>query len=98
MNLMNIDLKHDLLKNFLGTLSPSGKKNLNTTIDQSMITAAYQKSLSMDLRNENEKSEKKFNKNKKRANLGCEQNLGFDLTKTTPVIIVRDPISLLKLF
>lgn len=98
MNLMNIDLKHDLIKNFLGTPLSFGKKNLNTTLDQSMITAAYQKSLSMDLRNENEKSENKSNKNKKRSDLDCEQILDFDLTKTTPVIIVRDPISLLKLF
>ena len=94
---MNIDLKHDLLKNSFGQ-SLDGKKKLNTTIDQSMVAAADQKSLKMDLRNENEKAEKKIKKNKKKLNLDNEQNILFELKKQESVPIVRDPMALLKLF
>jgi len=95
---MNIDLKHDLLKNSFGASLSPGKKNLNTTIDQSMITGTNQKSLSMDLRNENEKSDKKFNKNKNKSNLDIDQNIVNETTKPPSVLIVRDAMSLLKLF
>lgn len=62
---MNIDLKHDLLKNFI-CKNQLGNKTINTTIDQSMVASTEQKSLGMDSKTEDKKELEKRKKEKKK--------------------------------
>ena len=92
---MNVDIKHDLLKNFLSSQMP-GKQNVHTTIDQSMIAGPGSKSLGMDLQTENDKNNEK-KKKKEKQKLEAAKALEANVKKQS-ILIVRDPSALLKLF
>ena len=64
---MSIDVKHNLLKNFLSD-QKLGQKNVQTSLDQSMM-ATQQKSLEMDHRNEGYKNNDPKNKNKNQKHI-----------------------------
>ena len=95
---MDIDLKHDLMKNFLGDMR-SGQKHLKTTISNAMITSPEQKKLGMDLQNENFEKKEKEKKNKSKL---IEKKIlnsnNDDHLKNKNVKIERNPLILLKLF
>ena len=96
---MSIDLKNDLLKSFLSD-QKLGKKAVSTTIDQSMISSAGQKSLG-DLQNEsleNNESKKFKAKEKKDKELKLKKALEDEKIKKEAVKIERDPLKLLYFF
>jgi hypothetical protein len=98
---MSFDIKNSLLKSSIGGNAFSGK-NVQTSIDQSMISSTEQKSLKMDLKQETdpgtESVAEKANKKKKRLQKELEAQKNAQLLTTAPEkIIERDPLKLLKL-
>lgn len=92
---MNIDTKHDLLKNFV-TEQKLGQKNVQANIDQSMVASPEQKSMG-DLQNgstenqDQKKKKQKLGQTKKSLASSSEDNLDSLSAK-----IERDPLKLLK--
>lgn len=91
---MNIDIKHDLLKNFQSDLK-LGQKNVQTTIDQSMVAGAKQKSLGMDLQNDGLKNNDLKKKKKKQKII--KETKKNEILKQQTDNVERDPIKLLNL-
>ncbi len=95
---MNLDIKHDLFKSLLSE-SKLSHKNINSTIDQSLVSSTAQKSLGMDLKNQEEnnllkkKKDKEDEKKKKKFLTDEEMRLQKDRSNQ----IVRDPMKLLNL-
>ena len=95
---MNVDIKHDLLKNFLSD-QKLGQKKLNTTIDQSMVASAEQKSLGMDPKDDGSKNnDHKMKKKKAALEAKKQQVLEDERLKKLSDKIERDPMKLLNLF
>lgn len=93
---MNIDIKHDLLKAAISDKRTTNK-NVQTTIDQTLVASTAQKSLGMDLQNEsteNSGSTKKKAKQKAKPKTAIKE----DQSKKASVPIERDPMKLLKIF
>lgn len=99
---MSIDVKHNLLKNFLSD-QKLGQKNTQTSLDQTMM-GTQQKSLGMDLRNEGYKNNDPKNKNKNKNQKSEQQNenkkedLIDEKLKQQSAKIERNPLVLLKVF
>jgi hypothetical protein len=99
---MEFDIKNSLLKSSIGG-NKLAKKNINASIDDSLVTSMNQKNLDMDLegkkaqqKKEQAEKEKENNKNKnKNLQLSQEEK---DTLKIQEEKIVRDPLKLLKLF
>lgn len=97
---MEFDIKNNLLQTSIGG-NKLAKKNINASIDDSLVTGMNQKNLDMDLeskkaqqKKEKEKEEKeKKNKNEKHLSQAEKDSHNKKEEK-----IVRDPLKLLKLF
>jgi hypothetical protein len=96
---MDFDIKNNLLKSSVGEQRLS-KKNVDATIDQSLIASTAQKNLNMEMKDENGNplDPKNKSKNKNRSQKK-DSLLSEDKKKQqTEVKIERDPLKLLKLF
>lgn len=95
---MNVDIKHDLFKSVLSE-SKLSHKDINSTIDQSLVSSTAQKSLGMDLKDHDEKDflKKKNDKenDKKKKKLLTDEEMRLEKNRSDK--IVRDPIKLLNL-
>lgn len=91
---MNIDLKHELLKNFLSD-QKLGQKPINTAVGQSMVPGTAQKSLGNELLNESEKDD--FKNKKKKSNKQVMAEEKNEKQNAESKKIERDPLVLLKL-
>lgn len=99
---MNIDAKNPLLKNFVSSNSNGlGKQGMKSSIDQSSVASAEQRSLDLELRNQNEKGNSKKDKKESKSEEAKAQQVQIkDETKLLAEKdkIVRDPMKLLKAF
>lgn len=89
---MNVDIKHDFFKSILSE-SKLSHKNINSTIEQSLVSSTAQKSLNMDLKNNDEadRLKKELEKKKKKA----LEKIGSKAQREYDSKIVRDPMKLL---
>ncbi|MDD4972974.1 MAG: transporter substrate-binding domain-containing protein [Bacteriovorax sp.] len=103
---MNIDIKHNLLKNFLSD-QRTDQRNVQTSIDQSMMVKTEQKSLEMDLRHEGHKNNdpRKTHKQKpNKINIEAKALLLKDIVLQDEKLkqqlsqVKRNPLKLLKVF